>query len=256
MDLMTGEELKYHYHKFKNDIVVFKVMASQDALVILSGRKNETQSVIEVIIGGYENTKSIIRYNRTDVAVSLTPNILSSQEFRNFWIRSSENAVTVGKGDAEDLRKGSETKLLTWTYPELFKIKYYGFSTGLGVTGEWFVDTSYGEHRNDMKSEAEDDHDQSIVKLPEREPKIEARSIADTKENTHQKDADQNEMGKEHTIATDDSEENPVSKDTDQSGIKDEDTKLKKRAKDVIRIQISLEPGPQQNPPYYFPKFY
>lgn len=256
MNLMTGEELKYHYHKFENDIVVFKVMASQDALVILSGRKDETQSVIEVIIGGYENTKSIIRYNRTDVVVLSTPNILSSQEYRDFWIRSSDNVVTVGKGDADDLCKGSETKLLTWTYPELFKIKYYGFSTGLGVTGEWFVDTSYGEYRNDTKSEAEDDHDQYIVELPEKKPKIEAIPIADTEEKIYQPDADQNEMGKEHTIPIDDSEEKPVSKDTDQSGLKDKDTKLKKRSKDVIRIQISLEPGPQQNPPYYFPKFY
>lgn len=44
---------------------------------------------LQVFIGGWSNSKSVIRKNRTkpDVAEADTPGILSADETRGFWIR-------------------------------------------------------------------------------------------------------------------------------------------------------------------------
>lgn len=45
--------------------------------------------MVEVFIGGWENSKSVIRKNRTkpDRAETPTQGILSAGEYRGFWIR-------------------------------------------------------------------------------------------------------------------------------------------------------------------------
>lgn len=70
----------------------FRVRAPHDAHLILSGEPNETQPVIEVFIGGWGNSKSVIRYNKEkpEVAEIATPDILSPNEYRGFWIRSTD----------------------------------------------------------------------------------------------------------------------------------------------------------------------
>ena len=45
----------------KADGVVFKVKACHDALIILSTSTNFGTNVYEIILGGWKNTKSIIR---------------------------------------------------------------------------------------------------------------------------------------------------------------------------------------------------
>lgn len=55
----------------------------------LTGEPNATHPIIEVFIGGWQNSKSVIRSNETkpEVAEADTPGILSPNEFRGFWIR-------------------------------------------------------------------------------------------------------------------------------------------------------------------------
>lgn len=66
--------------------------APNDAHLILSGDPNETQPCIEVFIGGWQNSKSIIRYNQTkpEVAEAPTPGILNANELRGFWVRVTD----------------------------------------------------------------------------------------------------------------------------------------------------------------------
>lgn len=49
--------------------------------------------MVEIFIGGWCNTKSVIRQNKQkpDFIESVTPNILSASEFRGFWIRWTDN---------------------------------------------------------------------------------------------------------------------------------------------------------------------
>lgn len=96
-EVNTPDALQYQYHPFRNGMVQFRVRAPNDAHIALTGEPNETQPIIEVFIGGWQNSKSIIRYNQTkpEVAEANTPNILSPNEFRGFWIRITDGVCII-----------------------------------------------------------------------------------------------------------------------------------------------------------------
>lgn len=78
---------------------MFRIKAANDCHVALTSGPEESDPMLEVFIGGWKNSKSVIRKNRTkpDVAESETPGILDGGEFRGFWIRWTDNVITVGK---------------------------------------------------------------------------------------------------------------------------------------------------------------
>ena len=82
------------------------------------------------MIGGWKNTKSVIRRNRVqiDMAKADTPKILSDAAYRGFWIRWDCGLVEVGK-------EGELSPFLKWKDPEPFDFRYYGICTGWGATG-------------------------------------------------------------------------------------------------------------------------
>lgn len=92
IELNTPDALEYQFYPFNNGIVQFRVRAAHDAHLILSGEPHETQPLIEIFIGGWKNTKSVIRYNKEKPEVDEvdTPGILSPNEFRGFWIRATD----------------------------------------------------------------------------------------------------------------------------------------------------------------------
>lgn len=101
----TPDALQYNYYPFNNGIFQFRVRAAHDAHLILSGEPNETRPVIEVFIGGWKNSKSVIRYNqeKPDVAEIGTPEILNGNEFRGFWIRSTDGVCIVSRSPSLSL---------------------------------------------------------------------------------------------------------------------------------------------------------
>jgi len=135
IELNTPDALEYHYYPFANGIVQFRVRAPNDAHLILSGEPNATHPVIEVFIGGWQNSKSVIRLNETkpEVAEADTPNILNANEYRGFWIRSTDGVITVG-------REGEAAAFLSWHNPQPFFINYVGVCTGWGATGSWIIE--------------------------------------------------------------------------------------------------------------------
>lgn len=116
-------------------MVNFKVRAPNDAHLALTGGPNETHPIIEVFIGGWGNTKSVIRRNKTkpEKAECHTPNILHPGEYRGFWIRVTQGVVTVG-------REGEAAAFLSWQDPEPFLINYVGVCTGWGASGSWIIE--------------------------------------------------------------------------------------------------------------------
>ena len=91
--------------------------------------------MLEVFIGGWSNSKSVIRRNQTkpDVVEQATPDILSQNEFRGFWIRWTDNVVTVG-------REGEAAAFMSYDNPESFPVRYIGICTGWGATGSWVIE--------------------------------------------------------------------------------------------------------------------
>ena len=90
---------------------------------------------MQVFIGGWGNSKSVIRKNRTKPEVSEvdTPGILTNDDFRGFWIRWSNGVLNVGK-------EGEAGPFLSYHDPEPFGIGYFGICTGWGATGEWVIE--------------------------------------------------------------------------------------------------------------------
>jgi len=89
----------------------------------------------QIFIGGWGNTKTAIRRNRTkpDKAVVDTPDILSDAEYRGFWISWKDGLLEVGK-------EGAGTALVSWHDPETFGISHYGICTGWGASGSWIIE--------------------------------------------------------------------------------------------------------------------
>lgn len=91
-----------------------------------------------MFIGGWGNTKSVIRYNRQkpDKVEVETPNILNGDEFRGFWIRWTCGEVSAG-------REGEGNPFISWENPEPFNIQHVGVCTGWGATGTWIIEGNY-----------------------------------------------------------------------------------------------------------------
>nr|XP_022920670.1 uncharacterized protein LOC111429093 [Onthophagus taurus] len=135
IELSTEDKLEYNFLPNSGGFLQFRVRAPHDAHIALCGQAAECDPMYEVFIGGWENSKSVIRKNRAkpDVAEASTPGILNGNEFRGFWIRWSNGTITVGQ-------EGSDAPFLNWSDSEMVPINYVGVCTGWGASGNWIVE--------------------------------------------------------------------------------------------------------------------
>ncbi|XP_065203147.1 uncharacterized protein LOC135833329 [Planococcus citri] len=121
--------------KNDNDIYLeFSVKAEKDALIIFSptnDTKNSGPNFYEILIGGYTNTKSTIRETpgsgNTELATHDEDDILSSKDYRQFWIRISLNGSSIQVG------KKGKAPFMQLSKRQSKNIAYYGLAT-------WFED--------------------------------------------------------------------------------------------------------------------
>lgn len=87
------------------------------------------------MIGGWGNTKSVIRKNKAkpDKVEVETPGIVNGGEFRSFWIRWDGGIVSAG-------REGETIPFISWADPEPFPIGFVGVCTGWGASGTWKIE--------------------------------------------------------------------------------------------------------------------
>lgn len=121
----TQDQLEYTWFPAGSSGVVFRVKAANDAHIAFSSTEAEADPMLEVFIGGWKNTKSVIRKNRTkpDFAEVDTPAFLTSDEFRGFWIRWTDGYLNVGK-------EGEAAPFLTYEITDTFPINFVGVCTG------------------------------------------------------------------------------------------------------------------------------
>ncbi|XP_018369126.1 PREDICTED: uncharacterized protein LOC108765092 isoform X1 [Trachymyrmex cornetzi] len=133
--LNTEDKLEYHFYPVTAGQIQFRIKAPNDAHVALTTGPQEGDPMYEVFIGGWNNSKSVVRKNRTkpEVAETETPGVLSADEYRGFWIRWDNGVLTVGK-------EGESDPFLSYADPEPFGIGYFGVCTGWGATGEWLIE--------------------------------------------------------------------------------------------------------------------
>lgn len=87
----------------------------------------------EIVIGGWRNTKSVIRHSGVEppeVVEKSTPDIVNSDVYRGFWIHWKNNQISVG-------REGEDIPFMSYNDANLFPITYVAISTGNGATGTW-----------------------------------------------------------------------------------------------------------------------
>ncbi|KAL4716580.1 hypothetical protein ACJJTC_010244 [Scirpophaga incertulas] len=135
MDVQTEDNLQYHFYPVSSGSIQFKVRAANDAHLALTLGPQETDPMYEVFIGGWGNTKSVIRRNRTkpDKVEADTPGILNGGEFRGFWVRWDGGVVSAG-------REGEVIPFISWTDPEPFHVAFVGVCTGWGASGTWKIE--------------------------------------------------------------------------------------------------------------------
>lgn len=81
--------------------VTFEFQACTDLKVALATNPHVTSdNVYEITVGGWANTKSVIRRGLfgSEVASGMTPDVLSCTVARPFWIGWDRGNITVGRG--------------------------------------------------------------------------------------------------------------------------------------------------------------
>lgn len=134
-EINTPDKLEYQFHAVYGGVFTFKVRAAHDAHLALTSAPTEADSMYEIFIGGWENSKSVIRKNRQkpDVVEVPTPGILNAGEFRGFWIRWYDNVITVG-------REGEAAAFMSYDAQSMFPVNYVGVCTGWGASGTWLLE--------------------------------------------------------------------------------------------------------------------
>jgi len=147
IELETEDKLEYTWVPAGHNGVVFRIRANNDAHLALTSSQSESNPMLEVFIGGWQNSKSVIRRNRSkpDVVEEPTPGILSSGEFRGFWVRWTDNIITVG-------REGEAAAFMSYNNPESFPINFVGVCTGWGASGSWIIEAPQVPQPQDFSS--------------------------------------------------------------------------------------------------------
>lgn len=141
IECSTEDKLEYQFYPNSSGFQQFRVRAANDAHLALTSGPNESDPMYEIFIGGWGNTKSVIRYNRTkpEKAEVETPEILNGGEFRGFWLKWGGGRVAAGK-------EGESAPFIEWNNPEPFQVNFVGVCTGWGSSGNWILDQPQQQH--------------------------------------------------------------------------------------------------------------
>lgn len=101
-EIITGEEREYRVCPLESKTqttLTFDVKCKNDAHIALLSSDAIDTPMIEIFIGGWSNTKSVIRFNQTkpEKAEEDTPAIVCDEEYRRFWVTFKKNVIEVGK---------------------------------------------------------------------------------------------------------------------------------------------------------------
>lgn len=138
LDVNTENTMEYRFYPVTSQTLKFSVKSPNDAHIALTPGPAEANPMYEIFIGGWQNSKTVIRKNRDkpDVVELDTPAILSGGEFRSFWITFYDKAIAFGINE-------DNTPLLAWRDPDLFNITHFGIRTSWGAAGSWKIEENW-----------------------------------------------------------------------------------------------------------------
>ncbi|XP_071444531.1 uncharacterized protein [Hetaerina americana] len=143
-EVQTEDRLEYTFFPLNQGSLRFRVKAANDAHIALTTGPSECEPMYEIFLGGWGNTKSALRRDRQkpDKAEAETPNVVTADEEREFWVRWTDGTIQVGHG-------GQAAPFLEYADPDPFPIGHYGVRTGWGATGQWLIEGSRTIHSPD-----------------------------------------------------------------------------------------------------------
>lgn len=98
--ISTPNKYEYQYVKRPARVTHFEVAVKthNDAHIALSASPHDSAEMLEIVLGGRQNTRSWISLGKMGepVASAPTPGILSWDEFRSFWVSWKDDVVQVG----------------------------------------------------------------------------------------------------------------------------------------------------------------
>ncbi|XP_053403013.1 hemicentin-1-like [Mercenaria mercenaria] len=112
----------------------FQVQCPNDAHILLQESASDYyNNVIEIVLGGWANTKSVIRDEQqgTPVAEYSESGIVSGTEYRYFWFSWDSNTIAVGKGDTP-----YTNEVMSWN-GLAHGVYYISIGIGYGTDGYW-----------------------------------------------------------------------------------------------------------------------
>ncbi|XP_055020617.1 C3 and PZP-like alpha-2-macroglobulin domain-containing protein 8 isoform X1 [Boleophthalmus pectinirostris] len=137
--ISTPNKYEYQYVKKPARMNHFQVAVKthNDAHFALSPSPHDSAEMVEIVLGGRQNTRSWISIGKMGDPVSsvATPSILSWDEFRSFWISWKGGIVQVGHG----LQPSNDSVILYWAGHGAGQVRHIGFSTGWGSVGEFKI---------------------------------------------------------------------------------------------------------------------
>ena len=128
---------RYHLVVANKNSLMFSLKACSDGHVGLSEIPGlSSLNMYEVVIGGWTNTKSVIRRARQGKieVEAQTPDILSCDLARYFWVTWEDGVIQMGTGGV--LLQGT---ILTFTDPEPYTVNSVTLATSDGYTGRWNI---------------------------------------------------------------------------------------------------------------------
>uniref|UniRef100_A0AAY5KU32 C3 and PZP like alpha-2-macroglobulin domain containing 8 n=1 Tax=Esox lucius TaxID=8010 RepID=A0AAY5KU32_ESOLU len=137
--ISTPNKYEYQYVKKPAKMTCFEVAVKthNDAHFALSPGPHDSAEMLEIVLGGRQNTRSWISLGKMGepVVSASTPGILSWDEFRSFWVSWKDGVVQVGHG----LQPSNESMILQWSSTLPGQVRHIGFSTGWGSVGEFKI---------------------------------------------------------------------------------------------------------------------
>nr|CAD7409601.1 unnamed protein product [Timema poppensis] len=131
--ITTADNLEYSFRPVPTGRLEVEVRSPSNAHVALTSAPNETEPMYEILLGGWENSATVIRYNREkpDKVRAETPGLLTSSEFKHFTFEWRHGLIQV--------KKAGGAVLVEWKDPNPFGVSYYGIRTAWGSKGHWRV---------------------------------------------------------------------------------------------------------------------
>lgn len=117
--------------------IVFKVAACHDAHVLLHQDGDDKENnIYEIVIGGWDNTKSVIRKQQQGTPVAVAHHMpLDCEKAFPFWLEWYQGILRVGT--STDIGAG---QFMNFHDPNPIEVNYISVSTGWGATGWWIFD--------------------------------------------------------------------------------------------------------------------